>query len=52
VIPLAKWLAVWMPGIARDHRAISVFPVPLGPGKVAEAERLREDLERELERYG
>jgi len=52
VIPLEKWLAVWMPGIARDHRAISVFPVPLGPGKVAEAERLREDLERELERYG
>ena len=50
-IPLEQWLAVWLPGIARDHRAIAVFPVPLGPGNVAEAERLREDLMRELESY-
>ena len=51
VISLEQWLAEWLPGIARDRRAIAVFPVPGGPGKVAEAERLREDLMREVDSY-
>jgi hypothetical protein len=50
-IPLDEWLAVWLPGLERDGRAVAVFPTPGGKGVVVEATRLRADLEAELSRY-
>lgn len=50
-IALDDWLAAWLPGIERDERAVAVFPVPDGPGALAEPARLRGDLLRELEQY-
>lgn len=50
-IPLAAWLSWWLPGMDRDGRAASVFPVPGAGGAATEAERMRADLEAALEPY-
>jgi len=48
-IPLDRWLEGWLPGIARDGRAVAVFPVPNGVGVTVEAEWLACDLSEALE---
>jgi Protein of unknown function (DUF2750) len=50
-IPLDRWLEVWLPGLARDGRAVAVFPVPGGAGVPVEAERMAADLSEALEKY-
>ncbi len=50
-IPLAEWIASWLPGIARDGRLIAVFSTPDSKGPVVTAERLKADLEVELRNY-
>jgi hypothetical protein len=50
-IELSDWMEKWLPGIERDGRLVAVFPVPSGGGVVVPAERLRGDLEEELDKY-
>jgi hypothetical protein len=51
MISPARFREKWLPGIERDARAVSVFPVPAGPGIVSEAPRLAADLEAALSQY-
>jgi hypothetical protein len=51
MISLDRFRKIWLPGIERDGRAVSVFPVQAGPGIVTETPRLATDLEAELTRY-
>ena len=50
-IRLDDWLTKWLPGIARDGRAIAAFATPTDRAVVVESERMRADLEAELEHY-
>lgn len=50
-IPLNHWLNAWLPGIARDFRLIAVFPTPESKGPIVTPERLREDMQEELQKY-
>ena len=50
-ISLDDWLEKWLPGIARDNRMGSVFPIPDGKGVFVPPERVKEDLDEELENY-
>jgi hypothetical protein len=55
-IALDDFLEKWIPGMKRDNRWVSVFPVLTGKtrgGKSAavDPDRLRADLELELEKY-
>jgi hypothetical protein len=52
VISLDHWQSRWLPGMARDGRAVAVFPTPEGKGVRVTPERLREDLDEELALYG
>ena len=49
-IELSTWMDCWLPGIRREKRLVSVFPVPGAEdrGKVVRPDRFREDLEAEL----
>ncbi len=51
LISLNDWLARWLPGLVSDGVSVSVFPVPPGRGVPVTPERLRADLERELQNY-
>ena len=52
-IGLADWLDKWIPGLMRDGRSVTVFPVAISTGlhgiKVS-PERFRDDLSEELSR--
>lgn len=50
-IPLDRWLEAWTAGMARDERAVAVFPVPSGQGVVVEPNQLAGDLVEECEHY-
>ncbi len=50
-VPLDDWLAKWIPGMTRDNLMVAVFPTPRGKGVVVTPERLRTDLEDELQAY-
>jgi hypothetical protein len=50
-ISIRDWLEKWIPGMLRDGRKISGFPLPSGRAVVVAPDRMREDLERELENY-
>lgn len=50
-IGLDEWMEKWLPGIARDERQVSVFPVPGSQTAIVDADTLREDLEEELLKY-
>jgi hypothetical protein len=52
-IALSTWVEHWDPGIHRDKRLVSVFPVFAADisSVVVCSSRFREDLERELELY-
>lgn len=43
-IPLDRWVAAWLPGLARDERGVAVFPVPSGSGMLVDPEQLAADL--------
>lgn len=43
-LPLAGFLDAWLPGLAREARAVSVFPTPTSPGVIVPPEQLAEDL--------
>jgi hypothetical protein len=51
-IPLTVWMEKWLPGMERDGRLVAVFPVGIGSSVEVPPERLRADLEEELEKYG
>jgi uncharacterized protein DUF2750 len=51
-ISLEDWLEKWTPGMERDGRLVAVFPTPDRQSTPVEPQRLRQDLERELMRYG
>jgi len=51
-IDMDAWLSNWIPGIAKDHRFIAVFPTPEYKGVVVEPKQLESDLRRELSKYG
>ena len=50
-IPLDRWLEAWTPGIIRDGRAVAAFLTASDQGVVVSAERLRDDVQEELNRY-
>ena len=50
-IELAHWLERWIPGMLRDGLLVAVFPTPERKGVVVSPERLKADLEEELELY-
>jgi len=52
VIELEAWMARWLPGMTRDGVQVAVFPVTSEKmsGVVVLPERLRKDLEAELEK--
>jgi len=52
-IALEAWMDRWLPGVANDGVLVAVFPVAAEKqkGVVVLPERLRGDLERELEQY-
>ncbi len=50
-IPLDEWLENWIPGLAEDERLIAAFPVPSGQGVIVSPDRLKQDIEQELEWY-
>jgi hypothetical protein len=51
LIDLTEWLTVWLPELAKHGQQVAVFPVPSGAGVVAEPDRVRRDLEAEVELY-
>jgi hypothetical protein len=52
-IALLLWMDLWVPGMRRDNRLVSVFPVSSAEdrGIVVSPKRFREDLEAELDLY-
>jgi Protein of unknown function (DUF2750) len=50
-IPLADWLERWLPGIERDGRFISVFPLADGAGAQIAPGQLAEDLAEAARQY-
>ncbi len=50
-IPLADFMTRWLPGMERDGRVVSVFPVSGGQSAIVTASQLRRDLEQELRQY-
>jgi len=51
IIPLDRWLSVWLPGLSRDGRRVAVFPVPTGAGVPVDANRLAADLSEACGQY-
>jgi hypothetical protein len=52
MINLEDWRSKWLPGLCRDNRLLSVFPIPgpSGPhGAVVSPDRFRSDLEDQLD---
>ncbi len=50
-ICMDDWLQKWIPGMLQDGALVAVFPSPDDKGVVVTPDRLRSDLEEELERY-
>ena len=50
-IPLDRWFSAWLPGLSRDGRGVSVFPVPAGAGILVTADRLAADLSAACQEY-
>ena len=50
-IELDAWLARWLPGMHRDGRLAAVFPTPTNQAVNVAPDRLKRDLEAELELY-
>lgn len=48
-IEIHEWIERWIPGMIKDKRLVAVFPVPTNKGIRVSPERLKVDLERELE---
>lgn len=51
LILLKDFLRKWVPGMKRDNRLAAVFQTEAGKGVPVEPDRLREDIETELENY-
>ena len=52
-IALPVFLERWLPGLEKDGRVVSIFPLPSTPGVACPAATLREEIEDELrERAG
>jgi hypothetical protein len=50
-IELEAWLERWLPGMQRDGRLAAVFPTPTNQAVSVPPDRLKRDLEAELELY-
>lgn len=52
-IALSTWMDLWVPGMRRDNRLVSVFPVSSAEdrGIAVSPKRFRKDLETELDLY-
>lgn len=50
-IPLKDFIDKWLPGMKKDDILVGIFYTPSGKGIPVEPERLRADIEEELEQY-
>lgn len=51
LIPLEAFIQKWIPGMQRDGKLVSVFPLPQGKGATVGPEQLARDLDEELDQY-
>ena len=50
-IDVDEWVEGWLPNLARDGMRVAVFQTPADKGVGVPPERLRRDLEIELEKF-
>ena len=48
-IPLDEWMDDWIPGLIEDSRVVAVFPNREGKSAIVTPDRLRSDLQSELD---
>lgn len=49
-IDLDAWRERWLPGLARDHRLIAVFPTPDSKGPLCDASIVQNDIDEAVSR--
>ncbi len=50
-IELQEWISKWTQRLTDDLRKVAIFPVPAGKCTTAAPDRLRHDLEEELDKF-